>query len=106
MLARHAKPLEKGAIANGLSSARKVDVEYYRHQPSSAVIPRQDKLASVPSLKSTDNCTTIKVEDAEMIQVKRELATRTGQAWNKGGIQLLTELDIQEQRTGAHRRRS
>ena len=98
--AAHSKPLERGAKAKGVGTISSVSA------PNRAFRRTPDSLVGAASLNTTVNATTVKIEDAEMLRVKRELAARTGQAYNKGGIQLLTDLDMQEQRSGSHRRRS
>ncbi len=100
LLAAHSKPLERGAKAKSVGTISSVSA------PNRAFRRTSEQLVGAASLNTTVNATTVKIEDAEMLRVKRELAARTGQAYNKGGIQLLTDLDMQEQRSGSHRRRS
>lgn len=99
LIAKHSKPLERGAKAHGIVVTGSGSVV-------AATVPRPSSINSIPSLRTSEFCTTIPIESSELIQVKRNLSSRTGQAWNKGGVQYLTDLDIEEQKTGSHRRRS
>ena len=100
LLKRHSKPLEKGAKYNGLP---------YTEVVVTAPMPyrRTSVLDNAPSLVLKDATFTFSKRDSPSLQeAKQLLKTRVGQAYHKGGLQLLTNMDVEEQKTGAHRRRS
>lgn len=48
----------------------------------------------------------VPLPDAELEAMKAALAVRTGQLYNKGGPQYMTDADLQQMKTGAHMRRN
>jgi hypothetical protein len=103
LLERHSKPLERGAKAYGLSRVSGVENFLVTPKP----FRRKSILESAPSLEMRGKGETfLKPEDESLREAKEKIKARVGQVYNKGGLQLLTNLDIEEQKEGSHRRRN
>jgi len=95
LMMKHAAPLERGAQAKGVI----LDVTA---PPPPAPYRRTNE--HVPSLPMFGNATSPVVDPLQ--GAKHTLKSRVGVAFNKGGLQYLTDGDLAEQKTGAHRRRT
>lgn len=96
-------PLERGAVAKGSAVVSAPDEPPARMSTSlRSGAYDASFVGSLPMGKGGGG--TVPAVDP-LHEVKRELAGRTGQAYNKGGIQYLSDADLQEQRSGSHRRR-
>lgn len=90
---KHARPLELGAQAKGITLKAK---------PQKQVVVHARPQAPAKFVKDTG---TRSVVDPLAV-IKAALAPRIGQSYSKGGLQYLTDDEMNEQRTGAHRRRN
>lgn len=96
MMAAHSKPLGKG---RGVQPS-KITVG------SPVVTAAAPRVASVKISASTPlGVAVVPVVDPLHV-AKRDLRGRVGQAYNKGGLQYLTDDELAEQKTGSHKRRS
>lgn len=97
LMSKHSKPLDRGAKANGLKvkPAPQTAVEAVQFEPSVRTANKGFKMMGAA---------TVPVRD-ELADAKKALSSRIGQSYNKGGLQYLTDDEIEEQRTGAHKRR-
>lgn len=94
LMKAHSKPLERGAKAKG------VRIETRGKKP--ALAPTE--VSKRPSRPVYMGSATKPAVDP-LAEAKKQLMSRVGQAYNKGGLQLLTDAEIAEQKTGSHRRR-
>lgn len=95
VLAKHAKPLERGAKAKGIKNVKgvpKAVPDFKRQGPD---------IPSVPMYGSA----TKPIADPAAAE-KHAMKARAGINYNKGGVQYLSDLDLEEQKSGTHRRRS
>ena len=95
LLAKHDRPLERGAKAKGITVV------------AASVEPDDDLAATKAKLVVGSRSMGVAVKPVvdPLRAEKKALAARTGQAYNKGGIQYLSDDELKEQRTGAHKRR-
>ena len=100
--ASHAKPLEKGAKANGRSDTKKTSTMCAVLQPTP--FKRDTGMRSIPSLPMTGNATK-PIATKDLLEAHQALKGRVGQSFSKGGLQYLSDSELLEQRTGSHRRR-
>ena len=107
MLEKHAKPLERGAVSNGFVVKAKTNKQkrLEAREAAAAIVAKSTLRDSIryPSLPMKGNATKPVVDP--LAEAKRGLATRIGQAYNKGGLQYLSDDEMAEQKTGVHRRR-
>ena len=101
-LAAHGRPLEKGKkVAGSLPGAKaKADPIALPTQAK----PHKRTNEVVPSLPMSGTATKPVTDEAA--QAKKEMRGRVGIAFNKGGLQYLTDSDLAEQKTGGHKRRT
>jgi len=95
LLAKHSKPLERGAQANGIKNVKgvpKAVPDFKRQNPD------------IPSLPMS-GVATKPISDPAAAE-KHAMKARAGINYNKGGVQYLSDLDLKEQKSGTHRRRS
>ncbi len=95
LLKSHSKPLERGHKAKGGGSILVLPTE--SQSPFTRPTER-------PKSLGTFGAATVPVIDP-LKSAKDNLKSRTGQLYNKGGIQYLTDADMLEQKTGSHKRR-
>lgn len=95
--AAHAKPLERGCINRGTKAPKLNNKQKRAAKRAAAAEP------TIPHSTSFGTA-TVPVNDP-LAEAKRNLASRVGQSFNKGGLQYLTDDEMAEQRTGAHKRR-
>lgn len=99
LLARHSKPLERGAKAKGVRA---------KYQPVSATVivcgPRKQPKIELPSLPMKGPATKPAVDP--LAEAKRVLSSRVDLGYHKGGLQYLTDEDLKEREAGGNRRRS
>ena len=69
----------------------------------SQVEERLEQTRRIPSLPMGAGGTKPVVDP--LAEVKQKLKANVGQVYNKGGPQYLSDADIEEQKTGSHRRR-
>lgn len=94
--ASHARPLERGAQAKNVV-VKPVKVKVSKAVKTKVVAPVHKPMALFVATKPVVD---------PLAQAKRDLAPRVGQAFNKGGLQYLSDDDMAEQKTGAHKRRT
>lgn len=100
--AEHTTPLSKGAAANGIKVKNKqVPVLF---QPRFMLEEQAPPSKSLPE-PLHDKKTGVKPLVDDLAAAKKALKGRVGPAFNKGGLQFLTDDELVEQRTGVHRRR-
>ena len=93
--ASHASPLERGAKSWGLKKPKQVKE-----------VEQIDLLVDLPVQKPMkDPGVATKPVIDPLAEIKARLKSRVGQAFNKGGLQYLTDDELEEQRSGSHRRR-
>ena len=90
-----AKPLEHGAVAKGVDIQGLVQLR----KPVISVKPKP----RIPSLPMGAGGTKPAVDP--LADEKRAMLSHVGQVYNKGGPQYLSDADIEEQRSGSHKRR-
>ena len=95
---RHSAPLEKGAKAKGIQVVQGVAI----NPRPSRFIRSTERANSLPMFGNA----TKALPSADMIEAKEKLKSRIGISYNKGGLMYLTDAELEEQKTGAHRRRS
>lgn len=96
MWAAHSKPL---------GASRTVTVETY--EPKTPVVSGPYiRPNSVPKPVAAPVGNATKTVRDPLAAAKAGLAGRVGQAYNKGGLSYLTDDELAEQRTGAHKRRT
>lgn len=102
LLAKHTKPLEYGAKAKG-SSVKTVKVKPVWVAPSTTrdTTPGNLKVVSVPMTGAA----TLPNKPTDLQDAIHKVSSRVGISYNKGGLQYLSDAELQEQRTGAHKRR-
>ena len=62
---------------------------------------------NIPSLSSMDHGIGAKpIKDKSLLEAEKKLAKRVGLQYNKGGLQYLTDSDLQAMQRGELRRRS
>lgn len=93
MCKKHARPLELGAQAKGIM---------LKPKPQKQVVVHTRPQATSKFIKDTGTRSVID----PLAVIKAALAPRIGQSYSKGGLQYLTDDEIQEQRKGSHLRRS
>lgn len=99
MLEAHSKPLTSGRKYGGSTV-----VEDKMSSP--VVAGPYIRPASVPKPPPAPVGVATKVVCDPLAAAKAGLASRVGQAYNKGGLSYLTDDELAEQRTGAHKRRT
>lgn len=100
LLATHAKPLERGAKAKGVTTKFSPAVVL---SPAGGVRDTSTSF-SIQSVPMTGAATLPRVNE-DMQQARTSLAARVGLSYNKGGLQYLSDDELKEQRTGSHKRR-
>ena len=95
ILKRHSKPLERGAKAKGIKVVAKPNRNLQRSSDNQSQLLKAKYVIGSGTKPAVD----------PLAEVKRQMAHRVGQAYNKGGLSLLTDDEMREQRTGAHLRR-
>ena len=99
IVASHAKPLESGSKAKGKLPGTKNAKGVPKAQP---IFKRENEV--VPSLPMNGTATVPIVDPAAA--EKHAMKARAGQVYPKGGLQYMTDSDIQDDKTGLLRRRS
>lgn len=97
ILKKHARPLERGAKAKGVKKIKGPII-------SEPVLFRRET-PKYKSLKSGNVAVTKPITDPSMLEAVHQLRHRVGVAFNKGGLQYLTDSDLQDSKAGLLRRR-
>lgn len=95
ILKRHSKPLERGAKAKGIKVVTKPNRNLQRSSDNQSQLLKAKYVIGSGTKPAVD----------PLAEVKRQMAHRVGQAYNKGGLVYLSDKDMDEQKTGSHRRR-
>lgn len=101
MMAKHAKPLERGAIAKGVTSVPSAEVKL---PVVTEPLIRETPVKPSRSMFLHANATTPHPNNDPRLLL--DATAHIGQLYNKGGLQVLTPGDVAEQKSGSHRRRS
>ena len=101
ILQSHSKPLDQGLKARGKlpgTGAKTLVKPQYTSK-----LPEKSPDQKLPSLPMGYGGTKPAIDP--LAEAKQSVKARTGQVYNKGGVQYLTDEDLKEQKSGSHRRR-
>jgi hypothetical protein len=103
MVEAHSLPLERGAKAKGVdTTALTVKAKPLLSRVTARTV---ENLGYQIQSVRMNGAATKSTPTPELAAAMKHVAGRTGAAYNKGGLQYLTDDELAEHRTGAHKRR-